>query len=166
MWACLWVHVYVCACVRLRMWVHQSLAHARARRWMNFHLKAAGSTRSVTNFGKDLADSEVFALVLAQINPAVCPPAPVMAEADLLKRARLVIDSAKALGVPAFIQPLNVTTCNKRLCLAFAAQIFNTNPGCGAAPRAPACAVVSVCVCGRVFVVVCACVFAHVFLCA
>lgn len=33
-------------------------------RWINFHLKAAGQERRVTNLGKDLADSSALFYVL------------------------------------------------------------------------------------------------------
>jgi len=40
-----------------------------------------------------------------------------------------VIENARALEVPAFIQPSDITSGNRRLNLAFVAQIFNTNHG-------------------------------------
>ena len=33
-------------------------------RWLNFHLKNAGSERKAGNFGKDLSDGEIYLLVL------------------------------------------------------------------------------------------------------
>merc|ERR1719424_2181296 len=36
-------------------------------RWINYHLKNAGSARRVTNFGSDLKDSECYSILLNQI---------------------------------------------------------------------------------------------------
>ena len=33
-------------------------------RWFNFHLKAAGSARTVTNFSGDVMDSECYTVLL------------------------------------------------------------------------------------------------------
>jgi len=50
-------------------------------------------------------------------------------QADMDKRAGMVIKNAEKIGVPQFIQPKDISSGNSRLNLAFAAQIFNTNPG-------------------------------------
>lgn len=42
-------------------------------RWINFHLKAAGQDRVVTNLGKDLKDSQALYYVLNQLDKAKCP---------------------------------------------------------------------------------------------
>ena len=39
-------------------------------RWFNFHLKAAGSARTVTNFSGDVMDSECYTVLLAQVSAA------------------------------------------------------------------------------------------------
>ena len=54
------------------------------------------------------------------LRPASPPPLPLGAQ---------VIENARALEVPAFIQPSDITSGNRRLNLAFVAQIFNTNHG-------------------------------------
>ena len=38
-------------------------------RWINFHLKEAGSNRRVANFGHDLCDSEAYCILLKQAPP-------------------------------------------------------------------------------------------------
>ncbi len=38
-------------------------------RWFNYHLKQAGSSRVVRNFGKDISDSECYTILLNQIAP-------------------------------------------------------------------------------------------------
>jgi plastin-1 len=42
-------------------------------RWVNFHLRAAGQTRQVSNLGKDLQDSEAIYYVLNQLDKQLCP---------------------------------------------------------------------------------------------
>ena len=36
-------------------------------RWFNFHLKAAGSARTVTNFSGDVMDSECYTVLLSSV---------------------------------------------------------------------------------------------------
>ncbi len=36
-------------------------------RWFNYHLKEAGSSRRVRNFGQDIKDSECYTILLNQI---------------------------------------------------------------------------------------------------
>jgi plastin-1 len=97
-------------------------------RWINFHLKNAGETRRVKNFSDDLKDSHAYTILLNQIDPAKCDKL-ALQQTDPTKRAELVIDNSKNLGVESFIRPENIVTGNARLNLAFCAQIFNTNPG-------------------------------------
>ena len=37
-------------------------------RWVNYHLKQAGSARTVKNFASDLKDSEVYSILFSQVN--------------------------------------------------------------------------------------------------
>jgi len=97
-------------------------------RWMNFHLKNAGSNRRVTNWSGDVKDSVCYTIVLNQISPGTCDTKG-LSEGDMDKRAAMVIANAEKLGVPAFIKPKDISSGNSRLNLAFAASIFNTNPG-------------------------------------
>ena len=101
-------------------------------RWINYHLKNAGSDRRVKNFGKDLHDSEAYTLLLNQIAPSIGQTCGLEAleQPDLLDRASTVIGNARNnLGVPAFIMPPHIANGDKRLNLAFCAQLFNMCPG-------------------------------------
>ncbi len=95
-------------------------------RWLNHHLDNAGSKRKANNFGPDLADSELLSILLNQLNPAVCD---LCKEQDLTQRAAHVIRNAKSLGVETFLQPTDIVSANRKLLLAFVAQLFNTTPG-------------------------------------
>lgn len=97
-------------------------------RWMNFHLKNAGSTKRVNNWSGDVKDSVAYTIVLNQIAPGQCDKSALESK-DMDKRAGMVIGNAEKIGVPIFIKPKDISTGNSRLNLAFAAQIFNTNPG-------------------------------------
>jgi len=95
-------------------------------RWINYHLKNAGSDRRVKNFGKDLQDSEAYTLLLNQIAPSIGANCNLDAlqMSDPLDRACTVIGNAKnELQVPAFIQPGHIANADKRLNLAFCAQV-------------------------------------------
>jgi plastin-1 len=97
-------------------------------RWMNFHLKNSGSDKRVANWSGDVKDSVAYTIVLNQIAPAVCDKS-ALNQANMDQRAGTVIKNAEKIGVPQFIQPKDISSGNARLNLAFAAQIFNTNPG-------------------------------------
>ncbi len=98
-------------------------------RWINYHLKNAGSERRVKNFGKHLMDGEAYAILLNQISPNKCDMS-AMEISNTEERAAKIIDDARSkLDVPAFIQPSQLAGGDKRMNLAFCAQIFNTNPG-------------------------------------
>ncbi len=95
-------------------------------RWFNHHLENAGSKRKANNFGPDLADSELLSIVLNQLDPSRCD---LCNEQDHTQRAAHVIRNAKALGVETFLQPTDIVSANRKLLLAFVAQLFNTTPG-------------------------------------
>jgi plastin-1 len=42
-------------------------------RWINFHMKAAGQDRVITNLGKDLKDCQALFFVLNQLDKNKCP---------------------------------------------------------------------------------------------
>lgn len=98
-------------------------------RWIRHHLAKEGCDRKVDNLHGDLKDGEVYLRLLHSINKEKCPADAALAEADPLKRAEQVIENARAIDVPAFIQPGDIASGNRRLNLAFVAQIFNTHHG-------------------------------------
>ncbi|CAM9964616.1 unnamed protein product [Ascophyllum nodosum] len=95
-------------------------------RWFNYHLERSSCAKQVKNFSSDLRDGEALSVLLTQLDPNVCAPCnePLGSEA----RAKDIIRQAKAMGVETFIQPHDITHANKKLLLAFCAQLFNTNP--------------------------------------
>lgn len=110
-------------------------------RWLNYHLRAAGSTREATNFSSDLADSEIYATVLQQLDPEDCgtlcgkamaldmPSSKTERLPIYEERAGYIIDAAKAMGVQPFLQPRDIADGNPKLNLAFVASMFNTRHG-------------------------------------
>lgn len=96
-------------------------------RWLNYHLRKARCERVVNNFGNDLADSEVYSIVLNRLNPALCPLVP--SAADPLMRAQLAIENATKLGVQVFLKPKDICDGNKKLNISLVAQLFNTCHG-------------------------------------
>ena len=97
-------------------------------RWLNYHLARAGSARRVAGFGRDLMDSEVYAVVMQQLYGAEVQPVD-LTTPDLEARAARVLANAAAVGVAPFIKPRDVAAGNAKLNLAFVAQLFNDRPG-------------------------------------
>jgi len=92
-------------------------------RWFNFHLKNAGHDKEITNFGKDIQDSVKYTILLNQLNKD-CDKAP-LDENDLTKRADMVLDNSKKLGVDKFITPSDICKGNNKLNILYTAAIFN-----------------------------------------
>ncbi|KAG1046748.1 hypothetical protein G6F46_010277 [Rhizopus delemar] len=97
-------------------------------RWFNYHLKAAGWERRVSNFSKDVADGENYTILLNQLKPESCSRAPLQ-ERDLLKRAEMVLVNAEKIDCRKYLTPTALVAGNPKLNLAFVAHLFNTHPG-------------------------------------
>ncbi|KAL7332065.1 fimbrin [Mucor circinelloides] len=97
-------------------------------RWFNYHLKAAGWERRVSNFSKDVCDGENYTILLNQIKPDECSRAP-LKEQDVMKRAEMVLQNAEAIGCRKYLTPKAMVSGNPKLNLAFVAHLFNTHPG-------------------------------------
>ncbi|KAK7242518.1 vacuolar protein sorting-associated protein [Aureococcus anophagefferens] len=106
-------------------------------RWINYHLAAAGSDRRVSNLGKDLKDSVVYATLMAQLYGSEVGPVDV-ALPSLEARAEQVLANAVRVGVTPFIKARDVASGNAKLNLAFVAQLFNDRPGLDAVEEAVA----------------------------
>lgn len=97
-------------------------------RWVNFHLKAAGSSRRITNFSGDIKDSEVYTILLNQLAPKKCDKK-ALTESDKTKRAEMVLSNAEKIDCRKFLRPRDIVNGNPKLNLAFVANLFNTIPG-------------------------------------
>jgi len=98
------------------------------KRWMNYHLAEAGSSRRVKNFSGDVKDSEAYTIVMNRIAPQKCDTS-AMNIANKTQRAGKVLDNAKKLGCRPFIKAKDIASGNEKLNLAFVADLFNTCPG-------------------------------------
>lgn len=96
-------------------------------RWFNYHLKAAGWARRVTNFSKDVSDGENYTVLLNQLD-SQCSLAPLQTS-DLLQRAEQVLQNAEKLDCRKYLTPSALVKGNPKLNLAFVAHLFNTHPG-------------------------------------
>lgn len=96
-------------------------------RWFNYHLKAAGHPRRVTNFTTDVKDGENYIVLLHQIAPSQCDTS-ALAETDPVKRAEAILTNAEKLNVHRFINAKDIASGNHRLNLLFTAELFNTCP--------------------------------------
>jgi len=98
-------------------------------RWVNYHLKNAGSNKRIANFSGDIKDSEAYTILLKQIAPkdkGVNDDA--LGESDHNRRAELVLDNADKLGCRKFLKPRDIVKGNPKLNLAFVANLFNNYP--------------------------------------
>jgi len=96
-------------------------------RWVNYHLKNAGTDRRINNFGGDIKDSEVYTLLLNQLSP-LCDKSP-LNDKDPTKRAEGVLKNASKIDCAKFVKPRDIVAGNPKLNLAFVANLFNTLPG-------------------------------------
>ncbi|KAF8308193.1 hypothetical protein DL93DRAFT_2126873 [Clavulina sp. PMI_390] len=96
-------------------------------RWFNYHLKAAGWNRRVSNFSKDVKDGENYTVLLNQLKPNECSRAPLQTR-DLTQRAEQVLANAERIGCRKYLTPPSLVAGNPRLNLAFVANLFNTHP--------------------------------------
>eukprot|EP00118_Oscarella_pearsei_P009946 m.58830 g.58830 ORF g.58830 m.58830 type:complete len:614 (+) comp34835_c0_seq1:1589-3430(+) len=98
-------------------------------RWFNYHLKEAGSSRRVKNFGGDIKDSECYTILMNQIAPPdkgvnMSP----MHESNMEERAEKMLQQADKLNCRAFVRPKDVVRGNQKLNLAFVANLFTNFP--------------------------------------
>jgi plastin-1 len=101
-------------------------------RWVNYHLKQAGSSRRIQNFSGDIKDSEVYTILLKQVCPnGECDMGP-MAESDLTRRAEKVLNNADKIGCKKFLHPQDIVKGTSNLNMAFVANLFNTYPALAA----------------------------------
>ena len=97
-------------------------------RWFNYHLKAAGYDKKITNFSGDVKDSEKYTILLHQLNSSLCDKS-ALEEPDKKKRAKKVIENSKKLGAQSDITPEDIVAGNSKLNTLFVASIFNAYPG-------------------------------------
>ena len=97
-------------------------------RWFNYHLKAAGYDKKITNFSGDVKDSEKYTILLNQLNKNLCDKS-ALNEPDKKKRAQKVIHNSKKLGAQSYITPDDIVSGNSKLNTLFVASIFNAYPG-------------------------------------
>ncbi|CAH7667074.1 fimbrin [Phakopsora pachyrhizi] len=97
-------------------------------RWFNYHLKAANWNRRVSNFSKDICDSENYTVLLNQLMPDYCSRAPLQ-QPNLEHRAEDVLQNAEKIGCRKFLTSKSIVAGNPKLNLAFVANLFNTYPG-------------------------------------
>ena len=97
-------------------------------RWFNYHLKAAGYEKKITNFSGDVKDSEKYTILLHQLNKNLCDKS-ALDEPDKKKRAKKVIENSKKLGAESYITPEDIVAGNSKLNTLFVASIFNAYPG-------------------------------------
>ena len=95
-------------------------------RWVNYHLTRAGSARRMKNYGSDLVDSEIYSVLLNQIDAAACS---LVTGSDRNTRAEQVIANAKRISADIITQAADIVKGNTKLNLALLAQVFNSNPG-------------------------------------
>ncbi|PSS09606.1 Fimbrin-2 like [Actinidia chinensis var. chinensis] len=97
-------------------------------RWMNFQLKKAGYTKTVTNFSSDIKDAEAYAHLLNVLAPEHSNPSTLAAK-DPLERAKLVLEHADKMGCKRYLTARDIVEGSPNLNLAFVARIFQHRNG-------------------------------------
>jgi hypothetical protein len=92
--------------------------------WVNYHLEQAGSARRLANFSGDISDSEIYTVLLHQLDGKTFKTTP-LAEPDLLKRADLLLHEAAKQKLNKFINATDIVKGNARLNFAFVASLFS-----------------------------------------
>ena len=99
-------------------------------RWVNYQLEKAGSSRRIKNFSQDIKDSDVYTDLISQIAPKDAGvDKSAMREADLVKRAEIMLHQADKIDSRAFVTAKDVARGHEKLNLAFVANLFNNHPG-------------------------------------
>lgn len=99
-------------------------------RWINHHLGRGDSGMTMKNFSSDVKNGERYAHLLdsvANANGAIRDR--ILESDDPNERANKIVEESQKMGIETFIQPRDIVSGNKRLNLAFCAQMFNQNPG-------------------------------------
>ena len=93
-------------------------------RWVNYYLKQVGE-QTITNLGKDLADSIALLYLLNQLDRVKCPLDALLEDNDL-KRAEAMIANSQAFGVADVVAPADILRGNPKVSLIFISEIFRT----------------------------------------
>lgn len=98
-------------------------------RWVNYHLKNAGTDKRIHNFQGDITDSEAYTYLLSQIAPREAGVTTMaLHENNKLQRAELMLQEADKIECRSFVGPSDVVGGNYKLNLAFVANLFNNYP--------------------------------------
>lgn len=97
-------------------------------RWMNFQLKKAAYTKTVTNFSSDVKDAEAYAHLLNVLAPEHSNPSTLTVK-NHLERAKLVLEHADRMGCKRYLTAKDIVEGSPNLNLAFVAHIFQHRNG-------------------------------------
>ncbi|KAG6517826.1 hypothetical protein ZIOFF_021225 [Zingiber officinale] len=93
-------------------------------KWMNFHLKRGGYTKTITNFSSDLKDAVAYVYLLNVLAPEHCNPATLDVK-DPEERAKMVLEHADKIGCKRYLTFEDILEGISNLNLGFVAQIFH-----------------------------------------
>jgi len=98
-------------------------------RWVNYQLDKAGVDRRLSNFSKDIKDSEVYTHLMHQIAPKDAGVNKLaLQKSDLTERAEETLKQADKIDCNEFVTPYDIVHGIEKLNLAFVANLFNTYP--------------------------------------
>lgn len=101
-------------------------------RWVNRHLQRTNFHRRITNLGRDLADSEVYAHLLRALAPesiSISDVDEVCNVNDSAVRAEKVLGLAERINCRQFVAAQDICSGHARLNFAFCGTIFNARSG-------------------------------------
>lgn len=91
-------------------------------RWANYHLKAAGSPRILTNFSTDVQDSECYHTLLSRLVPHRWDLS--VKSSDPVRSAEGVVANAQKIGFAKYLRAKDIVEGNHLLNIAFVAELF------------------------------------------
>ncbi|KAJ5075124.1 fimbrin-1 [Anaeramoeba ignava] len=99
-------------------------------KWINYHIHRAGEKRIIQNFSEDLQQPIVFATLMNQLSPQLCPLAEFAKETDPDIQAKMIEKFASNLDCKQFISAQTIMSGKyDQLNAAFLALLFHTRSG-------------------------------------
>ncbi|KAJ5068917.1 fimbrin-1 [Anaeramoeba ignava] len=99
-------------------------------KWINYHIHKAGDKRIVQNFSEDLRQPIVFAILMNQLSPQLCPLGEFTKETDIDIQAKIIEKFASNLDCKGFVSAQAIMSGRyEQLNTAFLALLFHTRSG-------------------------------------
>lgn len=111
-----------------------SVAETILLKWMTYHVNIVNPTgaRTLTNFGRDLADSSVFACLIkshyGETQALKQFRMVATSHEQLLTNAKMIIKAVEEIGIQTHIQPNDIVEPSARELMLFCIQLYQSLP--------------------------------------